>query len=239
MVQKTFKRYELKYIINPQQKNRITDALKEHIILDKYGKTTIKNIYFDTPDYLLIRRSIEKPLYKEKLRLRCYENNESNGEIFVELKKKYNHIVYKRRITLDEVNAIEWICKTAQCPVNSQIAKEIDYFINYYGNLRPAVFLSYQREAYKTIDESDFRLTFDENILCRFSNLTLEAAATGLPVLPTNKIIMEIKCSGGMPLWITKMLSDEKIYKTSFSKYGTAYKNYIFPTLQEVKDNDR
>lgn len=120
------------------------------------------------------------------------------------------------------------------CPVQCQIAAEIDYFLHYYETLRPAVFLSYEREAFAALDGSAFRVTFDENILCRQGELTLDSEAYGTPVLEPGRILMELKCAGGIPLWMTHVLSAERIYKTSFSKYGTAYQNILLPARKEA-----
>lgn len=229
MVQTVFKRVELKYRITLAQKEKILQAMEPYMKIDKYGRTTIRNIYFDTDTYLLIRRSIEKPVYKEKLRIRSY----GSGDVFVELKKKYKKIVYKRRVALPETDAMDWICGRQHCGINTQITAEIDYFIQYYKTLHPAVFLSYEREAYKTREKSDFRVTFDENILCRQEALSLHAPVYGERVLPEGEILMEIKCSGGLPLWMAQVLSQEKVFKTSFSKYGTVYKTLIFPKIKE------
>lgn len=227
--QTVFKRYELKYILSTEQKNMVLSTLAPYMKLDKYGKSTIRNLYFDTDSYLLIRRSVEKPVYKEKLRLRCYEKAEDDSTVFVELKKKYKHVVYKRRVPMKEHDAVRWLSGEKTVENKTQITDEIDYFLEFYGRLHPTVFLSYEREAYFSNDESDFRVTFDENILCRQDNLTLISEPYGIPLLPKGKVLMEIKCSGGIPLWMTRVLSREKIYKTSFSKYGTAYKTLIFP----------
>ena len=124
---------------------------------------------------------------------------------------------------------MEWISGNRHCHKHSQIANEIDYFLDYYKTLHPAVFLSYEREAFFASDGSDFRVTFDDNILCRQEDLSLESEVYGTPILPEGKVLMEIKCSGGIPLWMIHVLSEEKIYKTSFSKYGTAYQTLIFP----------
>ena len=195
--------------------------------LDKYGRTTIRNIYFDTPDYRLIRRSIEKPIYKEKLRIRSYKKAEDQSIVFVEVKKKYNSIVYKRRVALPIVDAMEWICKKKKLSNENQISREIEYFINYYKNLQPTVFLTYEREAYYCKENSDLRITFDENILYRNYDVDLHNEVYGEEVLNKNYSIMEIKCSYGMPLWLTSLLSKERIFKTPFSKYGTAYKKIL------------
>lgn len=229
--QAVFKRYELKYLLTQEQKQIVLHAMEPYMQLDKYGRTTIRNIYYDTDDYLLIRRSIEKPVYKEKLRIRSYKRANPESTVFVELKKKYQSVVYKRRISLPEKGAMEWIDKDHHCHDGTQIASEIEYFIDYYKTLHPVVFLSYEREAYYCTDGSDFRVTFDDTILCRQEDLSLESDVYGTPLLPENTVLMELKCSGGTPLWMTKVLSQQHIYKTSFSKYGTAYRTMIFPQL--------
>ena len=227
-----FKRHELKYILSKEQKERILKSIEPYMQLDEYGRTTIQNIYFDTENYRLIRRSIEKPDYKEKLRVRSYANKNTENKVFVEIKKKYEKVVYKRRISMREEEAMQWLCGELPASLDSQIAREIDYFLQYYGGLKPALFLSYEREAYYSQDGSDFRITFDENVLCRQERVRFQSDIGGIPVLEEDKVLMEIKCSGGMPMWMAEILSKEKIYKTSFSKYGTAYQNIIYPKLR-------
>ena len=226
--QTVFKRYELKYMLTLEQREKILEAMSPYMQLDKYGRTTIRNIYFDTDSYRLIRRSIEKPAYKEKIRIRSYSQATSDSTVFVELKKKYEKVVYKRRLPLCEADAMSWVCRENPCPVNTQISREIDYFIDFYGKLNPTVFLSYEREAYYDKGGGDFRVTFDDNILCRETDVNLCSTAYGTPILPERKVLMELKCSGGIPLWMVEVLSRERIYKTSFSKYGTAYSTLIF-----------
>ncbi len=232
-VQNIFKRYELKYLLTPEQKQTVLQAMHEHMELDQYGRTTIRNIYFDTDNYRLIRRSIEKPAYKEKLRIRSYRQAKSDSTVFVELKKKYDGIVYKRRISMPIEEAMQWVLGKQLCQSCTQISREVDYFLSFYQPLRPAVFLSYEREAYFSKDGSDFRVTFDDQILCRQEDISLSAPVYGTPILPEGNLLMEIKCSGGIPLWMTKVLSAEHIYKTSYSKYGTAYETLIFPGLKK------
>lgn len=232
--QTVFKRYELKYMLTLDQKEKILTAIKPYMQLDKYGRTTIRNLYYDTDTYLLIRRSIERPIYKEKLRVRSYAQATGDSTVFVELKKKYNHVVYKRRISIPSKEATDWLSGKKATDKNTQISNEIDYFLKFYGSLHPTVFLSYEREAYYMNDDSDFRVTFDENILCRQEDLSLESDVYGTSILPKGMILMEIKCTGGIPLWMTGILSKEKIYKTAFSKYGTAYKTLIFPQTHKI-----
>lgn len=227
--QTVFQRYELKYLLSEAQKQVICRAITPYMRLDQYGRTTIRNLYLDTDNYRLARHSIEQPVYKEKLRVRSYAQATADSTVFVELKKKFESIIYKRRLALTEQNAMQWLGGTAPCPVQSQIADEIEYFLHYYGPLRPAAFLSYEREAFYALDGSDFRVTFDEQILSRRSDLSLCAEPGGFPLLEDGMTLMEIKCSGGIPLWMTQVLTEQKLYKTSFSKYGFAYEKLIFP----------
>lgn len=235
--QSVFKRYELKYMLTIEQKEKVLKAMEPHMALDQYGRTTIRNIYFDTDNYRLIRHSIEKPAYKEKLRIRSYSRVNPDSPVYVELKKKYKHVVYKRRIAMPEIKAMEWVCDRHQVYHETQIAEEVEYFIDYYKTLHPTIFLSYERDAYCSKDGSDFRVTFDENILCRQYNLSLESEVGGVPILDEGRVLMEIKCSGGIPLWMAHLLSEEHIYKTSFSKYGAAYQTLIYPKLREEQEN--
>ena len=236
-IQSVFKRYELKYLITREQKRKIIEALIPYMEMDEYGRTTIRNLYFDTDDYRIIRHSIEKPIFKEKLRIRSYEKANPEGKVFVELKRKYNSIVYKRRCLVGEKEAFDWITGNEKREDKSQITKEINYFLGHYNGLSPKVFLSYEREAFRMKDESDFRVTFDENILCREEELSLEKDVWRTPLLSDGEILMEIKCSSGIPIWMTNILSQQHIYKTSFSKYGMAYKNIIYPKLKEETKN--
>ncbi len=232
--QGTFKRYELKYLLTPEQKQMMLEGIAPYMQLDQYRRTTIRNLYFDTDTFRLARRSMEKPAYKEKLRLRSYAQATEDSPVFVELKKKYDSVVYKRRISLPEQEAMAWLLEgTMQAP-DAQIGREIAYFLDYYRGLKPMVFLSYEREALYALDGSDFRITFDENILARQTDLSLQSLAYGTPVLAKDRTLMEVKTSGGYPLWMTQLLTEGHIYRTSFSKYGAAYEQMIYPKTHIV-----
>ena len=233
-----FQRYELKYLITAEEKAYLLAAMAPYMALDEFGRTTIRNVYYDTDTYRLIRRSIERPSYKEKLRIRSYRRVGEADTVFVELKKKAKGIVYKRRIPLPEKVATDWISGKTPKPEDSQIAREIDYVLRCYGGLRPACFLSYEREAFFALDGSDFRVTFDENILARTDTLSLTADVGGRPLLPDGMTLMEIKCAGGLPLWMVRVLSAKRIYKSSFSKYGTAYADLIYKPNEKGVHND-
>lgn len=228
-----FKRYETKYIITTEQYNKINLFLKNYTIDDEYGKNTICNIYFDTPNNYLIRRSIEKPIYKEKLRIRSYGLNDNPTNVFIELKKKYKGVVYKRRTKINYLlnknifNKLNTNTLIKNENTNNQIFNEICYFINYYKDIKPKIFISYDRKALIAKDDNNLRITFDNNILYRTYDLFFTSKAYGDKILDDNQIIMEIKSANNYPLWLVNFLSKEKIYKTSFSKYGKAYKRIV------------
>lgn len=221
--QMVFERYEIKYLLDERQKEKVLRAMEPYMEPDRFGRSTIRNIYYDTDDYRLIRKSLEKPVYKEKLRVRSYRQSRAEDSVFVELKKKYRDIVYKRRIALPEGRASEYLTGRGKAPVRTQITDEIDYFLTFYQNLAPRVFLSYEREAYFDRERKDFRVTFDENILWRETDLSLLKGVYGESILRQGQTLMELKTSGGIPLWMAQVMSEEKIRKTSFSKYGNAY----------------
>lgn len=221
--QMVFKRYEMKYLLTRRQKEKVLAAMQPYMELDAYGRSTIRNIYYDTDTYRLARKSLERPIYKEKLRVRSYSAAAPGDKVFVELKKKFEGVVYKRRIHIREKAAMDYLAGRRTAPETGQITEEIDYFLQFYQTLAPKVFLSYEREAYYTGEPGEFRVTFDENILWRETDLSLGKGIYGTPILRQGQTLMEIKTPGSIPLWMGKVLSEEGIRKTSFSKYGNAY----------------
>ncbi len=216
-----FKRRELKYRISKEQKDGLMAMIGNRIIDDPIPRYSICNIYFDTPDNRLIRRSIEKPVYKEKMRLRSYGVANQSSKIFVELKKKYDGVVYKRRVTMNLSEAENYI--SGDAARNGQIESEIDYFLDKYTGIGPAMYISYDREAFCGAEDNELRITFDNNILWRDSDVSLTSESYGNKILTDDEYLLEIKCANSMPLWLVKALSDNRIYKSSFSKYGVAY----------------
>lgn len=228
-----FKRSEAKYRLSPKQFKLMIDGLDGHMVVDEFGETTIQSLYFDTDNWLLIRRSIEKPVYKEKLRARSYNLAAPNKQIFLELKKKYDKIVYKRRISLKEKDLISFLNSDYK-ETDNQIEKEIKYFNKFYGGLKPSMMLLYDRTAYVQ-DDSDLRITFDKNVRYRIDKLDLCSSLDGECLFDDSTIIMEIKASRPYPKWLISILNQNKIYKTSFSKYGTAYKKVLAETNKLMK----
>lgn len=224
--QMIFQRYELKYVLNFRQLQAVLDAMEPHMVPDEYSHSSIRNLYLDTPDFRLIRRSLEKPVYKEKLRVRSYGQAGKQEPVFVELKKKYHSVVYKRRISIPQNQAMACIGGTRPWP-DSQIGAELAYTMDFYNHLRPAVFLSYERDAYHGILDPDLRVTFDTDIRYRQEELTLDSDTWGTSILGPGQVLMELKVAGGLPIWMAHVLSQQKVFKTSFSKYGAAYQTIL------------
>lgn len=220
------KRYELKYVLTKEQTKLVCERLKGHMVVDEYGKTSIASLYYDTPNYRLIRNSIEKPMFKEKIRLRSYGLATENSPVFLELKRKYDSVVYKRRVktTIGDTNA--FFAREDKICEDGQIARELTYFRDYYKDLVPACLIIYDRVAYFEPD-GDLRLTIDYNPRYRMHDLDLITSMDGTSLLGEGETILEIKVQGSMPLWLTHILDEGKIKKSSFSKYGTAYEREI------------
>ena len=220
------KRYEMKYILNKEQVEYLVEALKGHMEVDEYGKTSIASLYYDTVSFRLIRNSIEKPEFKEKLRLRSYGLAKPGKPVFLELKRKAQGIVYKRRVVTNVEDVNRFLSGESNIFANGQIAKEITYFRDYYGSLIPSCLIIYDRVAYFE-PGGDLRLTIDYNPRYRLDNLNLDTSMEGISLLNEGEAILEIKVQEAMPLWLSNILSKGKIYKNSFSKYGEAYKQQI------------
>lgn len=229
--QEIFKRYEKKYLLSEQQYQRFMEKMAAYIVPDEFFKSTICNIYYDTPDFRIIRSSLEKPVYKEKLRLRSYGVPEAGDKVFLELKKKYEGIVYKRRVPMILSAAESYMNSNLYGGSKTQILKEIDWFKKFYGNLVPAVVLCYDRCAYKVAEDEGLRITFDERIRWRRERLELSAGSDGEELLKANQHLMEVKIPEAIPLWLARIFDELQIQMTSFSKYGSVYENNI---LQNV-----
>lgn len=232
----TFRRKELKFVLDEKQYNVMLTAIEPYMTADKYGRHTICNIYCDTDDSRLIRTSIEKPIYKEKLRLRCYGTPTDDSISFLEIKKKFKGIVYKRRIKLSYKEAYNYLFCGVLPQQKSQQLDEINYMIGYYG-LKPKLVLCYDRIAFFGKEDNEFRITFDTAVRSRTDDLDLRNGSSGELLSKTPQYIMEIKSAGGAPMWLTETLSAAKIYRTGFSKYGNIYKKQIEEYLEIGEEN--
>ena len=229
-----FKRIETKYRITLSQKEALLNELQTYIIPDSHGRSTICSLYLDTPDHLLIRNSIDAKAYKEKLRLRSYGTPCPESKVFLELKKKYKGVVYKRRIAMTLKDAEIYINKGMK-PADSQIMSEIDYAMKFYHNPAPAMMIAYEREAFYVKNLPNVRLTFDSAIRYRSTSLNLGFGDEGKKIIPDNEFILEIKTDGAMPLWLSHSLDKYNIRPCSFSKYGTAYRDTLINSVNDYK----
>ena len=220
------KRYELKYLLNAKQTDFLRERLKGHMQVDQYGKTSIASLYYDTPTYQLIRTSVEKPPFKEKIRLRSYGIATDKSPVFLELKRKAYGIVYKRRVETTIPLVHKFFSGEGDICSPGQINREITVFRDYYKTLVPACLIIYDRTAYFEPD-GDLRLTIDENPRYRVKDLTLTKSMDGISLLGAGWTILEIKVQEAMPLWLADILSKGEIRKGSFSKYGEAYRQQL------------
>ena len=230
-----FRRRELKFLLDQQQRQLMEQVLRERMIPDHHGMSTICNLYYDTEDFRLVRRSLEHPIYKEKMRLRSYGQAGEETDIFLELKKKYKGIVYKRRVRVSEAEASEFMLYRGQLKTNNQITREIHYFRDFYQTLKPRVYLCYDRQAWYDPHDRGFRITLDHNIYYRTTGLRLSEPPGGRAILEPDQSLMEVKAEGGIPMWLTEHLSVHGIHKRSFSKYGTAYQQMLRETLEKQR----
>lgn len=275
MSQDTFARVEKKYVISREQYEWIRQFLAEYTVEDEYGQSTIRNVYYDTPGEEMIRHSIQKPEFKEKVRVRGYGKIGRNDDVFVELKRKYRGIVYKRRVSMPLSEAERFLArrggqewkknhtfssrKENQSPmtgkgdrsqreegsrseavrkvflpqkerpsqeegdfVHRQILRELEYTRDRY-DLRPNMYIAYDRVALYGKEDRSLRLTFDQRIRNRRQGLTLDGEEPENLYFEQGEVVMEIKCGSAYPLWLCRMLGEQKIYPTSFSKYGAFY----------------
>ena len=220
------KRYEMKYILNPEQTAYFKKSVEGHMKIDKFGLTSIASLYYDTPNYRLIRTSAEKPLFKEKIRLRSYGIATETSPVFLELKRKAYGIVYKRRVQSTIPLVKKFFDGNGDICAGGQINKEITTFRDYYQTLVPACMIIYDRIAYFEPD-GDLRLTIDHNPRYRYDDLDLTKSMEGTSLLKEGYTILEVKVQQAVPLWLSEIIAKGKIYKGSFSKYGEAYRQQL------------
>lgn len=221
-----FERYENKYLLNRAQHQALTERLRQHMGRDQYGLHTICSIYYDTDDFAIIRRCLEKPKFKEKLRLRSYGVPRPESIVYLELKKKLDGITYKRRVPLHLFEARDYFQSGYAPGEQRQILGEIDWYVRQHP-LEAKVLICYDRIALYGLEYPNFRITMDANVRWRDTNLMPDKGDYGRALLPSKTYLMEVKTLGALPLWFVQILSEQKIYPTSFSKYATIYQNHL------------
>ena len=222
----TFKRYEKKYLLSAETHARLRERLDDRIEPDLYFASTVCSVYYDDDSYKLIRRSVDGPVYKEKLRLRSYNVPGPEDPVFVELKKKYKGIVYKRRVSMTAAQAEAYLAGEAPAPEDNQMIREIDWFMKLYEP-KPRAFIACDRTAYVAKDEPELRITFDKDIRWRQDELRLTAGSHGELLTQPGMVLMEVKLPGVTPLWLARMFSELGISPTGISKYGICYKENL------------
>lgn len=225
----TFKRHEMKFVLNEEQYLQVREAISPYMTEDKYGEHTICNIYCDSQHSDLIRRSLDKPVYKQKLRLRSYGRATDESQAFLEIKKKFKGIVYKRRMCIPYAQAHAYLVEGIPPQEQGQVFSEIDYLVKQM-NLKPHIVICYDRVALYGNEDREFRITFDGRIRSRTADLDLRSGDYGEQLVPQPYRIMEVKAADSIPMWMVKILSELKIYKASFSKYGSIY-------ISQLKNN--
>ena len=240
-----FKRVEYKYLLSPQQFDSLTESLADKIRPDEFGGSTISSLYYDTRQFAMINRSLEKPVYKEKLRIRAYGTPEDGDPVYVELKKKFRGVVYKRRVPLTANAAYAFMGGVSYrsaalafpladaalqdgclLPRRIQIAEEISQCCKRWEMPRPAMMVCVEREAYRCISAPDLRITFDIMPRWRTDDLFFSAEQAGHLLYPDDKVIMEIKCTDAYPFWLIEELDKHGVYPQPNSKYGLSYQEY-------------
>ena len=231
-----FQRTEIKYLLKKEQYDGLMEYLLTIAKVDAYGISRINNIYYDTEDYRLIRTSMEKPLYKEKLRLRTYGDTKDDTNAFVEIKKKYDGIVYKRRMSGNYIKLHDYLAGNGAELGTTQIAKEIKAFREFYGELYPAMSICYDRIAMAGTEDKDFRVTFDRNIEWNAGCRDLRKMETGRQLLRPEEYLMEIKVANAFPLQLSRKLSELQIFPASFSKYGAGYTQLMQSRMLRISE---
>ena len=219
----TFARVEKKFLLNRRQAEDVAAGLRmrgyERMA---FGSSAIQSVYWDTPDYLLIRRSLERPEYKEKFRTRMYGQPGEGDMEFAEIKKKYRGVVYKRRTGLILPEMERALAERAFPEKCGQIGAELKSMMDRY-DLRPACLIMYNREAYAREGDEEIRVTMDTGIRFRTDMMDMTRAQTGEEILDRDQVLMEVKIPGVWPLWLLRLLQSAGAQPTHISKYGTAY----------------
>ena len=226
-MQSIFKRYEKKYLVTENQRRTLQDTLSKHMVPDQYCEYLVQNLYYDTENWDVIKTSIERPTYKEKMRLRCYGEAVDDSDFYLELKKKFKGVVYKRRIAISTQSLVNSSIRSIVSATPSQISRELDFYLQ-SNAVSEKIYISYQRVAFAGIDESELRVTFDTDIRFRLDDLRFANSSADQIILPEGMVLMEIKALGGMPLWMASALSENEIFPTTFSKFGVCYTDYIY-----------
>lgn len=242
MVKEVFKRYELKYLISFEQYISLCEHLLEKMKYDAYGtegKYNIVSLYYDSDDSKIYYETRNKLRFRQKLRLRIYDQADETSTAFIEVKQKFKNVVNKRRTALPlneaydllNTSGADWEQRNWQAS-NRQILKEAMHFKSLY-DLRPELVVSYDRQAFSGIDEPDLRVTFDYNLMCRTDDLRIENGPEGQHFIDRDNVVLEVKVSETVPFWLSRLLSEHGCSKQSVSKFCTSVELMAEEALSE------
>ncbi|WP_230856246.1 polyphosphate polymerase domain-containing protein [Virgibacillus dakarensis] len=225
-----FRRKEQKYVITTEQYSLLVEQILPYMRPDKYGdngRYTVTSLYFDSNDHKIYFETKNKLKFRQKLRLRIYDDTDLNGTAFFEVKQKHKKVVNKRRMLLPLKEAYRYLYENQENGLNSyetsnpQVFREIDYFLHLY-DLRPEMVVSYDRHALHCIEDPDLRITFDLNLRCRNEDLFVEHGSGGANFIDPNLVVLEVKVNDSVPLWLTRILQTLHCEQKSASKYCTS-----------------
>ena len=232
-MEESFARVETKYLLTLFQAAAMeTGLMRLGFEKADFGSPRVQSLYYDTADHALIRASLERPAYKEKLRLRAYGGPGDLTQSFVEIKKKFGGVVYKRRTEMPLYEAAEALLRGRMPEKTGQVGREVQWMLRRYS-LQPAAVISYDRDAWFCREQPGVRITFDRCLTFRDREPDLNSGMKGIPLLPADRRLMEIKTNGVYPLWLIRLLQETGARRTHFSKYGLAYQRYIRPCAEE------
>lgn len=241
MAQTVFSRTEKKYLLDAKRFSLLWQRAAPQLCADDWGSYTVQSVYYDTPDALLTRRSIEKPVYKEKLRLRAYGPVEEEDTVYLEIKSKYCGQGSKRRTALP-LGIAEQYLAGGEYPLvyDCQILREIEAFRTRYPSLVPFLCIAADRLAFHGKDDDTLRVTIDRNIRWRGENLSLSGKEGGRLLLPKDMVLMEWKAPASLPLWLVRAMSELSVFPVSFSKIGAAYRqaaaaSYLYTCAEQER----
>ena len=224
-----FSRREQKYLITQWQYLQLVENILPYMRPDKYGvegRYSVTSLYFDNDDQDIYFETKNKLKYRQKLRLRVYDDTDRNGTAFFEVKQKHNKVVNKRRLVMPLSEAYRYLNNDAEElssyeTSNGQVLKEIDHFKRFY-DLQPEMIVSYNRHAFHGVTDPELRITFDLDLKCRNEDLALENGSYGHNFIDENLVVLEVKVNDSVPLWLTRHLQDLDCEQRSASKFCTS-----------------
>lgn len=244
MALEIFRRKEQKYLITVNQYEALLVSLAPYMRSDKNGKGgryTVTSLYFDSPNHQIYYETKNKLKYRQKLRLRVYDETDENGTAFFEVKQKHKKVVNKRRLLMPIREANRYLAKDLEAPLenyetsNEQVMKEIHYFRQFY-NLQPEMIVSYDRHAMHGIDDAELRLTFDFNLRSRKEDLFVEHGSYGDYFINPNLVVLEVKVNDSVPLWLARILQSLECEQRSASKFCTSIEALKSEQLSQPKN---